>query len=161
MIKKLTNILKPTQLQPQPNMSTDLLTICSKAQRSQKNQARLKNSDATTPRLYGIPKLQKENNILRRPIVFFTDSPTYGLLKNFIITAKTTYWKIKISRKKLFRLRIIYCSITPNLWTNGLIRCCIFIHKSSNSVGMKHSQATSTIQSRTEWAYAFVNYRPN
>ena len=72
------------------------------------------------------------------------------------------YWKIKISRKKFFRLCIVNCSwITQNSWNNGLIRCCIFIHKSSNSVGIKHSQATSKIPSWSESTYKFFNYRPN
>jgi len=39
MIKKLTNIVKPTQLCPQPKMPINLLTICSKPKQSQKKQA--------------------------------------------------------------------------------------------------------------------------
>ena len=41
---------------------------------------RLKISDATTPRLYGLPKLHKEI-IPLRPIVSFSDSPIYDLTK--------------------------------------------------------------------------------
>jgi len=67
---------------------------------------RLEISDATTPRLYGLPKLHKENIPLRPIVSFtFTDSPTYGL--GIIFTIETTYWKIKTSRKKLFGLCII------------------------------------------------------
>jgi len=39
MIKKLINILKPTQLYPQPKRSINLLPIFSKPKRSRKKQA--------------------------------------------------------------------------------------------------------------------------
>jgi len=52
------------------------------------------NSDATTPRLYGLPKLHKEN-ILLRPIVSFTDSPTYGLAKGLSSLLKPLTGKYK------------------------------------------------------------------
>jgi len=55
---------------------------------------RLKITDATTPRLYGLPKLHKEN-IHLRPIVSFTDSPTYGLVKELSFLLKPLIGKSK------------------------------------------------------------------
>jgi len=54
---------------------------------TQEENFRLKTSDATTPRLYGRPQLSKED-ILLRPIVSFTDSPTYGLDKELFSLLK-------------------------------------------------------------------------
>ena len=42
---------------------------------------RLKSSNGRAPVLYGLPKLHKENTLLR-PIVSFTGSPTYNLSKD-------------------------------------------------------------------------------
>ena len=55
---------------------------------------RLKITDATTPRLYALPKLHKEN-IPLRPIVSFTDSPTYGLAKELSFLLKPLIGKSK------------------------------------------------------------------
>ena len=55
---------------------------------------RLKISDVTTPRLYGLAKLHKEN-IPLRPIVSFTDSPTYGLAKELSSLLKPLIEKSK------------------------------------------------------------------
>jgi len=66
---------------------------------------KLKYLDATATRLYGLPKLHKENIILR-PIAF-SESPTYGLAKGLSSPLKPL---IQILRKKLFRLSIIYYS---------------------------------------------------
>jgi len=55
---------------------------------------RLKISDATTTRLYGIPKSHKEN-IPLRPRVSFTDSPTDGLAKELSSLLKPLTGKSK------------------------------------------------------------------
>jgi len=55
---------------------------------------RLKTSDVTTLRLYGLPKLHKEN-IPLWPIVSFTDSPAYGLAKDLSALLKPLIGKSK------------------------------------------------------------------
>jgi len=55
---------------------------------------RLKITDATTPRLYGLPKLHKEN-IPLRPTVSFTDLLTYGLAKELSVLLKPLIGKSK------------------------------------------------------------------
>jgi len=69
MIKKLTNILKPTQLYA--NNFRKIKKITKEA------SFELKYLDATTTWLYGLPKLhkRKHSSITNS---FFTDSPTCG-----------------------------------------------------------------------------------
>jgi len=45
--------------------------------------------------LYELPKLPKQNNIPQRPIVFFTDSPNFGLAKELSLLLKSLIGKSK------------------------------------------------------------------
>jgi len=61
-------------------MSTNFVNLLETKKITKEASFRMKTSAATTPRLYGLPKLHKEN-IALQPTVSFTDtdSPTYGL----------------------------------------------------------------------------------
>jgi len=75
---------KPLKINPTVSTTKDLNQFVNNLLETNKvikeASFRLKLSDTTTPRLYGLPKLHKENIPLRL-IVSFTDSPTYDLAK--------------------------------------------------------------------------------
>ena len=65
----------------QTRMNSFLLTLVKKNELSQMLYQRLRRSDATTPQIYGLPKIHKLDAPLR-PIVSFYSSPTYHLSKH-------------------------------------------------------------------------------
>jgi len=79
--------------------------------------------DATTPRLYRLPKLHKEN-IPLRPIVSFTYSPTYGLATELSSLLKPLIGKSKhhVRKSSDFASSIAYELLqTDEIIHNGLI----------------------------------------
>jgi len=88
MIKKLANILKTNPTTFTTKDVNKFVNNLLKTKNIMKEAGfMLKTSDATTPQLYGLPKLRKEN-IPLRPIVSFIDSPIYSLAKEY-----PHYWK--------------------------------------------------------------------
>jgi len=114
---------------------------------TQEANFRLKTSDATTSRLYRLPQLSKED-IPPRPIVSFTDSPTYGLAKELSSLLKPLIGKYKPHVRKSSDF-VYYEWNTPNWCNNG-----------PNSTGIKHSQTKPYILSWAESMHRFVNHRP-
>jgi len=79
MIKKLTNILKTNPTASTTKHVNKFVNNLLESKKITKEASfRLTNSDATTPRLYGLPKLRKLNNIPLRRMFFFTDSLSAG-----------------------------------------------------------------------------------
>ena len=143
-------------------MSINFLTTCPKPKRSQKKQALDWKPQMPQHPPYGLPKLHKKQ-IPLRPIVSFTDLPTYDLAKELSSLQKPLIGKSKHQVKN--SSDFASSSITNELLQTDEIMVSFDVvslfRNRSNSLDIKHVQTTPSIRSWTESTHKFVLIWPN